>query len=289
MVGFFDGKTIKAKVKEALCEERITPPLNATGTSVEDGGLIRISSLAGMCAREEILCSRLNRVRKSLISADLSAIFEHGNGLHWCLQNRVLVRSESIVGRWLCGNCGSCHGGQAEWELPVEKEFKDSQVFRPEVCPMCGSKLSSDNSLYQEQWLVDRKERWSGHPDGFIRDRMALGLGVLEGKSINPRQAWEVRNCPKLDHVVQAQSYMVATGCRWALIFYWAKDGSGMVSLIPHVIEYDEVHAETIMNMVRDIWKGVREVDSLLPERICVTPDSKRALLCSTSEECFQE
>ena len=248
-----------------------------------------MSSLAGLCAREEVLCSRLRRTRSDKISGDLGLIFEHGNGLHWCLQNRVLPKTQVVLGRWLCGCCGHFHGGREAWTLPLPPDFQQLQHFRPTTCPKCGTVLTSDNAIYREQRFKDTLRRLAGHTDGFLRHESMPGLGILEGKSINPRGAWQVRSCPKLDHVVQAQCYMWLTGCRWGLIIYWAKDGSGLGSIIPHIIEYDDDHVEAIQALVRDIWDGVDNPEKPLPDRICAHDDTKRAGLCSVTTPCFQE
>lgn len=284
-----DGKALKALLRKSLEELRITPYLRADGSSVADGGLMRVSSLAGICAREEVLCSRLKRTRSEQIKGDLGLIFETGNGLHWGTQNRLLTKAQMILGRWLCASCGHVTGAQHEWELPLPPEFREVQLFRPGKCPSCDTILTSDNCLYQEQEFVDWVKRIAGHPDGFLRVDGMPGLGLLEAKSINPRDGWRVRQTPKLDHVVQNQTYQWMTGCRWGLVLYWVKDGGGLSSIIPHIIDYDDDHVEAIQNLIDDVWRGVEDPDSRLPERICPHDEVKRAELCSASVECFKE
>lgn len=251
-----------------------------------------------MCAREEVLCSQRNKTRRDVVDPDLMLIFEHGHGLHWDLQNRILPQTKTLVGRWLCGSCGAVHGGQSEWETPVEvaaeqdvrgamRTFHDSQILRPATCPKCGSPLTSDNSLYQEQWIRHSQLRLAGHPDGFLRVPWHRGLGIFEAKSIGSKGAWEVRNCAKLDHVVQAQCYMWLTGCRWGVILYWDKGTAGLKGLIEHVVEYDEDLVASLRALIADIWNGVE--GGKLPERICHAANCKRAELCSSVEACFQE
>lgn len=270
---------LKDVIEDAIRETRETPPLTPTS-------LIRVSGLAGLCAREEVLCARAHKVRHDVTDADLMLIFEHGNGLHWDLQNRILPATKTLFGRWLCGECGARHGGQDEWTAPLEG-FDESQILRPVECPKCGKFLSSANSLYQEQWIKAPEFRLAGHPDGFLRMRGMPGLGVLEIKSIGSRGAWEVRNCAKLDHVVQAQTYMWMTGCRWGLILYWDKGTTGRKGLIEHIVEYDEDQVEAIQTFVRGIWAGIE--GGKLPDRICDSPNCKRADLCSSVEACFKE
>lgn len=272
---------LKALIRKSIRSKRDNPPLKAN-----DDSFIRVSGLAGLCAREEVLCSRDEVVREDNINASLMMIFEHGHGLHWDLQNRVLPQTGVLYGRWLCGACGTYHGGQDEWNVPLQ-HFEIKQARRPRRCLMCDTLLTSDNCLYQEQWIKDPKYRLAGHPDGFLRMNDMPGLGVLEVKSINPRGAWEVRNCAKLDHVVQAQCYMWMTGCRWGRVLYWDKGTNGMPGLIQHDIEYDEDHVEAIKALVVDIWEGVES--GKLPDRICASADCKRAELCAVTETCFKE
>jgi|WetSurMetagenome_2_1015567.scaffolds.fasta_scaffold08587_1 hypothetical protein len=289
-----DGE-LKPLIRKALRSVRETFPLNSDVGLGDPGGLIRISSFAGLCAREEVLCSagRLNLIRRETIEPDVGTYFEHGNGLHWVLQNRILPDTGTIRGRWRCGNCGTHHGGFEAWLVDADGPKKDkealhrAQATRPETCPTCNAPLTSVSSYYAEQLLVDPKLRLSGHPDGFLWIESLPGLGLLEIKSINPKGAWEVRGCPKLDHVVQAQCYMWLTGCRWAKLLYWDKAGQGMSAFIEHLIEYDEDHVDAIRNLVHEIWDGVR--GEMLPERICESSVCARAKLCSVTKPCFEE
>lgn len=287
---------LKSLIRRDIPETRNKPPLT-------NEAWIRISGLAMMCAREELLCARHQTVREDSVDADLMMIFEHGHGLHWDLQNRILPQTKTLFGRWLCGNCGTRHGGRSLWGVPDPEKtfpinpdepdndykFKDSQILRPEKCRVCGTFLTPDNSLYQEQHIKNQEYRLMGHPDGFLRLEDMEGLGVLEVKSISPRGAWEVRGCAKLDHVTQAQCYMWLTGCRWGKVLYWDKGTGGMKGLIEHTIEYDEDHVEAIQNLVRDIWTGIEDETSKLPERICGSPDCRRAGHCSSVVPCFKE
>ena len=281
---------LKRLIRQAIPEERDVSPLTKDSW-------IRVSGLAMLCAREEVLCSQNGTIRPDKIGADLMMIFEHGNGLHWDLQNRILPQTETIRGRWLCGSCGTYHGGEAEWFTPVEvvaeqdaqgklSVFHESQIERPKICPSCGVEMTSDNSLYQEQWIKEPKYRLAGHPDGFIWLPDMPGPGILEVKSISPRGAYEVRNCAKLDHVTQAQCYMWMTGCQWGKVLYWDKGTVGMKGLIEHTIDYDEDHVEAMQNLVRDIRVGID--GGKLPERICGSPDCNRAGLCSSTTSCFE-
>lgn len=282
---------LKPLIKAILRENRDKEPLTPEAW-------IRISGLSYMCAREEVLCAREGLTREDPVDHDLGLIFEHGNALHWVLQNRILPATETLHGRWLCGNCGAHHGGKPTWEVPDEddteafeafvEEFQKAQVPRPEKCSACGVELTSDNSLYEEQHLRMEKYLLDGHPDGFLSLPGLPGLGILEVKSISSYGAREVRNCAKLDHVVQDMSYMWLSGCKWGMIVYWDKGTNGMRGLIFHLVEYDEDQVGAIRNLVRDIRKGVADPKSKLPERICGSSGCKRANLCAVAETCFE-
>lgn len=254
------------------------------GASLADEGWIRVSSLASLCPREEVIVATDNLVRSEPFRGDLGLIFEHGHALHWDLQNRTLPATGMFYGKWLCAACGAVHGG---WDAKAKprKTFTDSQILRPEKCPACETKLDHDNCLYQEQHLFNHEYKVKGHPDGFLKVPGLEGLGVFEAKSINPKGAWEVRGCPKLDHVVQVQCYMWLTGCRWAKILYWDKGGQGMSALIEHTVEYDEDLVESIKGEVTAIWVGIE--DGILPDRTCEERTCPRASKCPAVSQCF--
>jgi hypothetical protein len=273
-----DGE-LKPLIEESLFEAREVSALTTDSW-------LRVSALAGLCAREEVICSVDDLVRKDPISPSLMLIFEHGHGLHWDLQNRILPRTDTIFGRWRCAMCGDVRGGQDEWITPLPKDFHDQQVLRGAKCAKCGAEQNSDTSLYVEQWVKNPEFRIAGHPDAFLRVPGMPGMGVLEGKSINAKGAWQVRNIPKMDHVVQAHTYMWLTGCQWAKIVYWNKGGYGIKdALVEHTIEYDEDHVDAIKELIRNIWKGVET--GKLPERICGDATCTRASACTVADECF--
>jgi hypothetical protein len=154
-------------------------------------------------------------------------------------------------------------------------------IVRPSKCASCDATAF----MYEELLLRDPISGMEGHPDGFLWLESIAGLGVLEIKSISPKGAWEVRGCPKLDHVIQAQCYMHLSGCRWAKILYWDKAGSGLSSLIEHTVEYDEDTMDKILALLAEIRGGIRQ--KKLPERICADIDCPRAKECPVAEACF--
>lgn len=240
---------------------------------------IRTSSIATLCAREEVLCSLEGLVRENQVPADLSLIFAHGTALHHIVQNDLLPKTKTLVGTWRCTHCGKVYG-QSDWDYKRISDNPEALVFRPEGCG-CGA----NEFVYVELMLRDFQYRIQGHPDGFLRFSDMPGLGVLEVKSISPKGAWEVRGCPKMDHVIQTQIYMHLTGCRWAKILYWDKGGSGVSALVEHTIDYDEDTVEKVLALITSIRDGIRL--SKLPDRICAAIDCPRASECPVAEACF--
>lgn len=254
------------------------------GEPLKKGAWIRVSSLAMLCPREEVIRA-IDRVeRDDPYEGDLGLIFEHGHALHWDLQNRILPKTGTFLGKWRCGSCGHVMGG---WDPNAKprKTIIEAQVPRPDACPSCETELDHDNCLYIEQHFKNFEFRVQGHPDGFLSVPGQDGVGIFEAKSINPKGAWEVRGCPKLDHVVQVQCYMWLTGCRWAKILYWDKGGMGMSALVEHTVEYDEDLVDTIKDEVSAIWVGIE--DGILPERTCETRTCARATKCPVADTCF--
>lgn len=232
-----------------------------------------------MCAREEVLCSLEGLVRENQVPADLSMIFAHGTALHHIVQNELLPKTGVLVGTWRCTFCGHTYGA-SNWDHRFVADAPHELVTRPEKC-RCGE----SQFVYVELMLRDFIRRIQGHPDGFLRFDDMPGLGILEVKSISPRGAWEVRGCPKMDHVIQTQVYMHLTGCRWAKILYWDKGGAGVSALVEHTIDYDPDTVEKILTLVEQVREGIRM--GKLPERICAAIDCPRAGECPVAEACF--
>lgn len=72
--------------------------------------VLRVSRVAEMCPREEIICARNEVVRNDNVSSDLAVTFAHGHGLHWVLQNALLPPTGALVGQWRCLTCALLHG-----------------------------------------------------------------------------------------------------------------------------------------------------------------------------------
>jgi hypothetical protein len=263
---------IIAAIVDRFATKREVPPL-------APGDYIRISSLSSMCAREEILRSLHGVTRYDNVEPDLNLIFAHGSGLHYTLQNNILPVLDMLYGRWTCLSCGQHYGGSA---LSLEKDvsLESLVVLRPDKCACGGLEF-----LYRELHYSSAQYRLTGHPDGFIRIPQYDGLGVLEAKSISTKGAWEVRSCPRMDHVVQAQMYLWVTGLNWAQILYWDKGTNGTAGLVEHHIERDDETIEQVLSLIRSIWEGI--ASKALPDRICMASACPRAVKCSVTSKCF--
>ena len=245
--------------------------------ALKPGDYMRVSSFAALCPREEVLRSMHSVEKSDEVEPDLNLIFAHGTGLHYTLQNNVLPVLEVLYGQWTCLGCGFVHGCDGS------KPFIEAICKRPYKCDHC----TSTEFLFKENFFINDEYHLSGHPDGFLKLPQYEGLGVLEAKSISPKGAWEVRNCPKMDHVIQAQIYCWMTGLKWSQILYWDKGTNGTAGLIEHHVERDDETVEQVLEAVKSIWVGIDS--KVLPDRICSTADCPRAESCLVRAKCFTE
>jgi hypothetical protein len=244
---------------------------------LDEKGYLRVSALADLCPREEVLASTLKFVRMRTIDADLGMIFAYGTALHWILQNKVVGDTGAFYGVWHCVVCAAQYGAPAP-----NLQAAQSLVRRPKAC-ICGC----EDFHFREQKFVNEEYRIGGHPDGFLVLQGMPGLGIAEFKSVGPRSAWEVRSTPNLGHVIQVQTYLWLTGLQWGKILYWEKGGHGMSALFEHTVDRDEGTIESIQRTIRSIWNGVQS--EILPDRVCTSSDCPRASKCQLKNACFEE
>jgi hypothetical protein len=259
--------SLKSLLKTHFRSEREVPPLKA-------GDWMRVSRLANTCPREEVLCARNGVVRKDVVEADLMLTFLHGKALHWALQNDLLVSIGVMMGKWRCISCGKEFGGG-------DKNFEQTQVRCPTTCNACGK----SEFLYLEQYFGNPDYHIGGHPDGFLVVPGLPGVGLLEAKSISPKGAWEIRNTPKMDHVIQVQIYLWLTGLKWAKILYWDKAGMGTSALVEHLVLKDDDTIEKLKQMIKQIWEGI--AGGPVPNPICANSSCPRAKACVVAAPCF--
>lgn len=262
--------SLKKLIKLRLVEDREVPCL-------DDKSYLRVSALADLCPREEVLASVFEIARRRVVDSDLALIFAHGTALHWVLQNQVLANTGALIGVWRCVECAKQHGF-------LDGDLSQSQtlVRKPKKCD-CGC----EDFLYREQHFINEEFRIGGHPDGFLILQGMPGIGIVECKSIGSRGAWEIKSTPNMGHVVQAQCYMWLTGLQWAKILYWEKGGYGSSALVEHTVDRDEDTIEQIKTLIRSIWNGI--ATGLYPERICTSSTCPRAAKCALSGPCFSE
>lgn len=236
---------------------------------LKPGMRLRASSFASMCPREEVICSVGDIDRKRVIEADLQLIFLHGTALHWALQNRLLPEIGVLHGEWVCLNCAKVYG------------TRDRPVLRPEKC-VC----DREEFVYRERHVVDNELHIGGHLDGLIAAPNRTDLGLFEGKSIGTKGFWEVRQAPKVEHVIQMQVYFWLADLKWGKILYWNKGDNGVNALRVFTVERDDATINQIKDVLRSIWKGIEKGD--LPDRICTSKTCPRAGECSVAPVCFE-
>ena len=262
--------SLKKLIRARLAHEEEVPYL-------DEKGYLRVSALADLCPREEVLANSLKFVRTRKIDADLAMIFAHGTALHWVLQNKVIGDTAALVGVWRCVDCAKQFGAPAD-----NLQQAQTLVRRPHRCE-CGC----TDFIYREQRFVNEEYRIGGHPDGFLILHGMPGLGIPEFKSVGPKAAWQVRDTPNLGHVIQLQTYFWLTGLQWGKLLYWEKGGYGMQALFEHTVERDEETIEGIKKTIRSIWDGI--AIGTLPERVCTSIDCPRAQECQLKNACFEE
>lgn len=260
------------------------------------GDWLRVSSVGGICPREEVLCARAGVVRPDAITADLGMVFEMGHGIHWVMQNRVLAGTRQFVGSWRCTWCGETYGSMADGLLP-----------RPQRCDRCGAVAGDEPResgrpiggvragafLYVEQWVEDARYCIGGHPDGFWWDGIGgdysiEDLVLLEFKSASDRAFVKYREVPDFMHVIQCQAYMWLTGTRRAKIIYVNKAKYGVEAIREHDLEYDAGTVKRVQSAIAEIRSGI-DGGPIPPRVFCGSESCARAVSCEVSSLCFGE
>lgn len=276
-------------IRVALAEERKKQPLLADEW-------IRVSSIGGLCPREEVLCYKNDVVRSDTVDGDAGLNFEMGNAIHWLFQNRAIGKTGYLIGSWRCTYCGEVYGSRDTKMVP-----------RPSSCIRCGALAGEaprsmgrpdpdamgNAFLYVEEWLGNEEFKIGGSPDGQMvfcdpNDYAIDDLTLLEFKSCNDRNFVKYKEYPDFVHVIQTQVYMWLTGIRKAKILYLNKNFSPAAHnpIHEHDLDYDHECIERIQAAITDIRTGIST--GQLPERsVCATPDCSRAIGCKVSTLCF--
>lgn len=274
-------------VKEAYKEGRKIPPLEAEQW-------LRVSSLGGICQREEVLCSMHSVEREDIVGGDAGVNFEQGHAVHWMFQSRVLAKAGIMIGSWRCTYCGSVYGSRLEGYIP-----------RPHRCYRCGALadeaarsngMPDENSngnafVYVEEWIGNQEHKIGGSPDGYMMvdfkpDYNIQDLTLLEFKSANDKNFILYKDSPDFMHVIQANLYMWLTGCIKAKIVYFNKNEKGMEGVSEHDLDYDQECTDRVLAVVGEIRNGIRECVAP-PRTVCATSDCYRAFHCKVKELCF--
>jgi len=241
-----------------------------------DNFYYRASGLAYICPRQEVLQQQhevLLRVRKP---AEEVANYDVGTGMHYAMQNIILPAIGVMRGAWRCLGCGMVHGAQQPGQLVYE-----AAIPRPEVC-RCGHKVF----LYDEYFLKDPSVGTGGHMDGLLVLPRYPGMGLFELKSISQNGAKKVKDCPQIEHVMQANAYMWLSGLQWAKILYWVKGVYSVEkNLIEHHVERDEEVWNSIKTMLHSIRRGMET--GKVPDRVCAHRACARAQECPVLNQCF--
>ena len=251
-----------------------------TASSLASESWMRGSKFPEICPREEVLVSVAKLTRKREINPDFYLTLEIGKALHHQLQNSILPGAGVLMGEWECCRCGA-HYGIMKRDKPIEQYA----VKRPDQCSRC--EQTDAGFRFHEYSFRNEEYRIEGHPDGVLCIPGMNGLGLLEAKSISAKGAWEIRNVPKMDHVIQSHIYMWFTGLTWTKIVYWDKATFGMSALVEHTVERDEETIDRIKGTLLTLWKGI-ESGVAPATRVCANAEAPRAKDCVVCQPCFE-
>lgn len=276
------------KMEKALRSSREIEPMDADNW-------LRVSSIGGLCQREETLCSLYNITRKEIVQASSVINFAVGDAIHWMVQNRILPGTVDIIGKWRCTWCGETYGSRSTEMVP-----------RPESCIRCGAIagepprrngrpdeiVNGEAFLYMEEWIGNSEYKIGGSPDG----QFCLGyypgitpdkLTLLEVKSANDRNFAKYKLAPDPMHVVQANTYMWLTGYPRAKILYFNKNGFGIDAIKEHDLEYDEEMIDNLKAILVELRELIRDA-KIAPRTLCANSSCERAKFCQVGQKCFE-
>lgn len=254
----------------------------------------RLSSIGGMCPRQEVLLAKHDIVRREGINPDLGMVFAIGHALHWAMQNIVMAATGRIVGRWRCTWCGEVYGSMKEGLKP-----------RPDTCARCGAiagevprangrpdyTVRADAFLFVEEWIGDYEYMVGGHPDGYMvdgdpNDFKPEDVIVLEFKSCSENNFAKYKKAPDFMHIIQVQCYMWLTGFKRAKVIYVNKGKFGMEGIVEHDSLYDEETIVQVKRAIKQVRSGLEGGD-IPPREACADSNCPRARSCEVSKACF--
>lgn len=276
---------IEAAVRQAVEE---IPPMRPDDW-------LRISTIGGICPREQVLRARFNVPRRRGIDPDMGMTFEFGHDVHYMMQNKVMPETGRFVGSWRCIWCGERYGSIKHEGL----------VLRPERCIRCGGIAGEarrannrpvefqhgESFVFVEEWLGDQEYMVGGSPDGYFVDGDPKSftkddIVILEFKSASETNFVKCVKAADFMHVIQCQCYMWLTGFRRAKIIYVNKANPGLESLAEHDLTYDHETIVMVQDAVRQIRLGLS--GGPVPRReACDSERCPRANACDVSKQCF--
>lgn len=285
-------KTSSAKelIEKAMRQEAVESPIFGPDD------WFRISSIGGICPREEVLRFTHSVPRKSGIEPNLGLTFEFGHSVHWVMQNRIMADTGKIVGRWRCTWCGESYGSI----------YGDGLSKRPDQCIRCGAvsgdaarvnnkpvKNSKSNAfLFVEEWVGNYDYKIGGSPDGYFIDGdvdnfTSNDVVILEFKSASESSFSKYEKFPDFMHVIQCQCYMWITGFKRAKIIYVNKGKFGMDGIAEHDVAFDQDTIDKVKSAISEVRSGM--AGGAVPGRVaCDSPRCPRANACDVSKICFQ-
>lgn len=265
---------IDSHVTRLVAQTDAVPQKTRSGGT--DEGLLHVSSLIGMCEREQAISRQHGKPSFTSVSGPMKIIWKIGRAVERHIRNSVLSARDwnDIYGVWTCACTASTHLG----EYPRER-----------TCPRCWKPLSH----YREPALKNYEYGIVGSPDLTLIE-MGYFL-VVEVKSMN-KDDFDKLEAPKADHVLQAMSYRRLYELAGipvldiVAVVYARKDfkfgGSRAV--------YKEYHvpAEPWTGQVGSMFEAARRVwianqEGNLPDRVCDQVDCRRAKSCERASLCF--
>jgi hypothetical protein len=263
-----------AHVTRLVAQADAIPQKTRSGGNVD--GYLHLSSLIGICEREQAISQQHAVPSFSSVSGPMKIIWALGRAVEKHIRNSVIVARQwkLIYGKWHCRCRASSHLG----EFPEHR-----------TCPRCDGLLS----IYAEPLLVSHEHGVIGSPDLTL---IELGWFLAtEIKSMNKEQ-FDALERPLADHILQACGYrhlyklMGFPVLDVVHVVYARKDfkfgGSRAVYK-----EYP-IQAAAWQGQVDAMFAAAARVKAsrehgVLPERTCRATDCARAKECTRMNLCF--
>lgn len=229
----------------------------------------------------------------NIIPPEVQNFFDVGTDIHARMQNKRLGPLGVLFGQWTCLKCGMR-------SLPM--------TAMPGRCGCGGRKFE-----FYEEFLRDPEYLLCGHSDGGVSLPKTHEMVVGEFKSI-AGEALDNMTRPYDSHIYQAHGYLhlnrvAGRDYKKVLFIYIAKTKRKTLSnsvASPYrefLMEENPAITQDILNraaaqrdgwnrliqqVVQTPWMGEKEIEPLLPRRICKKSTSARAKQCPLQGPCFR-